>query len=147
MVRCRYPILLDSRLLRVLEPLLILKTLNQYYADFGELKGIMESTIRWLETDLERIMSKIPENYVTAESWAYSISSELHDNKEFYKFIANIEDKRNLVVDLNTLIQKPEFEFYLAGDLGRSFNALASLEKRLAQLTNIKNEIEYYVSD
>lgn len=107
----------------------------------------MESTIRWLETDLERIMSKIPENYVTAESWAYSISSELHDNKEFYKFIANIEDKRNLVVDLNTLIQKPEFEFYLAGDLGRSFNALASLEKRLAQLTNIKNEIEYYVSD
>ncbi len=126
---------------------LFLKTLNQYYADFGELKGIMEATLRWLESNLEPVMSNIPQNYITAESGAYALSSELYDNKEYYEFDANIEDKRNLEVDLKSLLQKPEFEYYLTGDLGRSFNALASIDIRIKKLTKIKNEIEQYVSD
>ncbi len=125
----------------------ILKNLNQYYADFGELKGIMEATLRWLETNLEPVMSTIPQNFITAESGAYALSSELYDNKEYYQFDASIADKRNLVLDLKPFIQKPEFEYYLTGDLGRSFNAMASLEIRIKKLTKIKNEIEYYVSD
>jgi len=126
---------------------LFLKTLNQYYADFVELKGIMEATLRWLESNLEPVMSKIPDNYITAESGVYALSSELHDNKDYYEFIANIEDKRNQEVNLKSFLQKPEFEYYLTGDLGRSFNALASIDIRIKKLTKIKNEIEQYVSD
>jgi len=125
----------------------ILKNLNQYYADFGELKGIMEATLRWLETNLEPVMSKIPQNFITAESGAYALSSELYDIKEYYQFDASIVDKRNLVVDLKPFLQKPEFEYYLTGDLGRSFNAMASLEIRITKLTKIKNEIEQYVTE
>ena len=125
----------------------ILKTLNQYYADFDELKGIMEATLRWLEIDLEPIMSKIPEYYITAESGDYALASELHGNKGFYEYVARIEDNRNIVFDLKSYLQKPAFGYYLTGDLGRSFNALESLEIRLAQLAAIKNEIEEYVAE
>ena len=120
----------------------ILKVLNQYYANYEELKGIIESTLRLLETSLEPLMATIPMNYINEESGAYVITSELHQNKAFYQYLANIEDKRSLTVDMKIILQKPEFEFYLSGDLGRSFNALKSLEIRIAQLTKIQNEIE-----
>ena len=74
-------------------------------------------------------MSKIPDNYITSESGVYEFSSELHDNKDDYEFIANLEDNRNQEVDLKSFLQKPEFEYYLKGDLGRSFNALLILLK------------------
>jgi len=124
----------------------ILKALNQYYADFEELKGIMESTLRLLEFSLEPIMSKIPMNYINEESGTYVLTSEAHDNKAFYQYIASIKDKRSLSVNINSVLQTPEFESYLMGDLGRSFNALESLEIRIAQLIKIKNEIEQYIS-
>ena len=124
----------------------ILKTLNQYYADFEELNGIMKSTLRLLETSLEPIMSKIPMNYINEESGMHTITSEAHANKAFYQYMASIKDKRSITVDFNNILQSPEFENYLSGDLGRSFNALESLEIRIAQLTKIKNEIEQYVS-
>ena len=124
----------------------ILKNLNQFYADFEELKGIMESTLRSLESNLEPLMSTIPENYITLESGTYAITSELHDNRGFYDFIDDIEDKRNLTVDIRTFIQKPQLEFYLIGDLGRSFNALASLKLREERLTKLKNEIKEYIN-
>jgi len=124
----------------------ILKNLNQFYADFEELKGIMASTMRSLESNLEPLMSTIPENYITLESGTYSITSELHDNKEFYEFIGNIEDKRDLTVDIRTFMQKPQLEFYLIGDLGRSFNALASIKLREKKLAKLKNEINEYIN-
>ena len=120
----------------------ILKVLNEYYANFEELKGIIEATLRFLETSLEPIMSTMPMNYINEESGAYVITSELHKNNAFYQYLANIKDKRSLAVDMKIILQKPEFEFYLSGDLGRSFNALESLEIRIAQLTKIQNEIE-----
>ena len=125
----------------------ILKNLNQFYADFEELNGIMDATLHSLESNLEPLMSTIPENFITLETGAYVIMSEWHGNSGLYEFIDGIKDKRNLTVDIKTFIQKPQFEYYLIGDLGRSFNALASLEIRTKKLTKIKNEIEYYVSD
>ena len=125
----------------------LLKDLNQFYADFNDLKGIAEATLRLLESTLEPLMSTIPENYITLESGAYVITSELHDNKGFYEFIEDIEDKRELTVDIKSFMQKPQFEFYLIGDLGRSFNALASLKIREEQRSKIETEIRAYIND
>ncbi len=125
----------------------ILKKLNQFYADFEELNHIMEATLRSLESNLESLMSTVPENFITVESGAYVIMSEWHGKSGFYEFIDDIKDKRNLTVDIKTIIQKPQFEHYLIGDLGRSFNALASLKLREERLTKIKNEIKEYIKD
>ena len=125
----------------------ILKNLNQFYADFEELNVIMESTLRSLESKLEPLMSTVPENFITSESGAYVIMSEWHGNSGFYEFIDDIKDKRNLTVDIKTFIQKPQFEYYLIGDLGRSFNALTSLKLREERLSKIKNEIKKYIKD
>lgn len=125
----------------------ILKNLNQFYADFEEPKGIMEATLHSLESNLEPLMSTIPENFITWETGAYVIMSKWHGNSGLYQFIDDIKDKRNLTVDIKTFIQKPQFEYYLIGDLGRSFNALASLKLREEGLTKIKDEIIEYIND
>jgi len=125
----------------------ILKTLNQFYADFEELNGIAESTLNSLESNLEPLMSSITENYITLESGAYVIMSDWHGRSGFYEFIDDIKDERNLIMDIKVFIQKPQFEHYLIGDLGRSFNALASLKLREERLAKIKNEIKEYIKD
>lgn len=125
----------------------ILKNLNQFYADFEELKFIMESTLRSLESNLEPLIATIPENFITLDSGEYVLTSGSHDTSKFYEFIADIEDQRNLKVDINAFIQKPQFEHYLIGDLGRSFNALASIKLREDRLAKIKNEIREYLND
>ena len=125
----------------------ILKNLNQFYADFEELNDIAESTLNSLESNLEPLMSSITENYITLESGAYVIMSEWHGKSGFYEFINDIKDSRNLTVDIKTFIQKPQFEYYLIGDIGRSFNALASLKLREERLTKTKNEIKEYIKD
>ena len=124
----------------------ILKNLNQFYADIGELNGILEATMRWLESSLEPIMSEYPENYITEESGAYMITSEMDDLKEFYEFVSAIEDKRELPVNLIDILDRPEFEYYLTGDIGRSFNALGSIERRKVRLANLKKEIISYIT-
>ena len=125
----------------------ILKDLNQFYADFEELKGIMEATLRWLESSLEPQMSTIPENYITLESGAYNLTSELNDISGFYEFMAEIKDTREITVDIKTFIQNPQFENYLTGDLGRSFNALGTIKRREKNLTELKNKIKEYISN
>jgi hypothetical protein len=124
----------------------ILKDLNQFYTDFEELKGIQQATLRWLESDLEPVMSTLPENYITEDSGEYAITSELYSIRDFFKFIASIEDKRNLPVDLGPLLQNPRFETYLTGELGRSFNALESLRRRKERIEKLKAEINRYLN-
>jgi hypothetical protein len=125
----------------------ILKNLNQFYADFEELKVIMESTLRSLESNLEPLIATIPENFIDLDSGEYVLTSGSHDNNKFYEFIADIEDQRNLKVDIKAFIQKPQFEHYLIGDLGRSFNALASIKLRKERLAKIENEIKKYLNE
>ncbi len=125
----------------------ILKRLNQYYTNFEELKGIMAATLRLLETSLEPIMATVPINYVKKESGVYVITSELHDLKELYTFLDAIKDERKITVDLNIILQNPAFESYLSGDLGRSFNALTSIEIRKKQLNKIKTEIKHSMTN
>ena len=125
----------------------ILKNLNQFYADFEELNGIMEATLRSLEFNLEPLMATIPENFITVESGAYVVMSEWHGDSGLYEYLDAIKDNRKLRVDIKAFIQKPPFEHYLIGDLGRSFNALTSLKLREERLSLIKNEIKEYLND
>ncbi|MFZ9029556.1 MAG: DUF6090 family protein [Crocinitomicaceae bacterium] len=124
----------------------VLKNLNQFYADIEELNGILEATMRWLESSLEPMMSKYPENYMTEESGVYMITSELDDLKEFYEFVSAIKDKRNLPINLRDILDRPEFEYYLTGELGRSFNALGSIDRRMMRLDDLKEEIISYIN-
>lgn len=124
----------------------ILKNLNQFYADFEELRGIMESTLRSLESNLEPLIATIPENFITLKSGEYVLTSGSHDTSKFYEFIADIKDQRNLKVDIKSFIQKPQFEHYLIGDLARSFNALDSIKLREERLAKIKDEIKEYLN-
>ncbi|MDM9632668.1 DUF6090 family protein [Robiginitalea aurantiaca] len=125
----------------------ILKNINQYYADFGELSGILTATTRWLETSLEPILSTYPENYITAESGSYVLTSELDDLSELFEFITAIEDTRDLPLEIENILKRPEFENYLTGDLGRSFNALASIERRMQRMEMLKMEIVTYLEE
>lgn len=125
----------------------ILKNINQFYADFEELNAIMKATLNSLESNLEPLMATIPENFITLESGAYVVMSQWHGNSGLYEFIDDIKDNRNLTVDIKTFIQKPPFEHYLIGDLGRSFNALTSLKLREERLSKIKSEIKEYLKD
>jgi len=125
----------------------IIKTLSQFYADIEELKGILQATLRWLETGLEPLMSTIPGNYTNANTGVYVLTSELLNINEFYDFSAKIEDKRDLPIKINTILKKPQFEYYLTGDLGRSFNALGSLKVRKQKLSKLKNDIKNYIKE
>ncbi len=124
----------------------ILKNLNQFYADIEELDGILEATMRWLETSLEPIMSAHPVNYITAESGAYMITSELDNLNEFYEFVSAIDDKRDIPVNVGDILDEPAFEYYLTGDIGRSFNALGSLKRRKMRLAALKQEIKSFIN-
>ena len=125
----------------------ILKNLNQFYADFEELKVIIESTLRSLESNLEPLIATIPENFITLDSGEYVLTSGSHNTSKFYEFIADIKDQRNLKVDIKAFMQKPQFEHYLIGDLGRSFNALANIKLREDRLAKIENEIKEYLNE
>lgn len=74
------------------------------------------------------------------------ITSELHDLREYYEFTAAIEDKRNLPVTLPEILEDPRFEYYLTGDLGRSFNALESLKRRKVRIAELKVAINSYLN-
>jgi hypothetical protein len=91
-------------------------------------------------------MSAYPENYITVESGEYMITSELGDLSEFYEFVAAIEDHRDNTIGVQEILEKPEFEYYLTGDLGRSFNALESLKRRKVRMAELKRDINTYLN-
>jgi len=44
-------------------------------------------------------------------------------------------------------MQKPEFESYLVGDLGRAFHSIANVDKRLQQIDSLQTEINLFLQD
>jgi hypothetical protein len=125
----------------------ILKKITQYYSDFEEVNETTNSTSQYIREQFEPIMSSIPLNYMSSESNNLVISSESGDNSDFYTFIDSIEDKRNLTVDFKGFMEKPEFENYIIGDLGRSFNALSTIKKRKIRITEISKEVTLFLND
>ena len=96
-------------------------------------------------------MSEYPENYMTEESGAYMITSEMDDLKEFYEFVSAIEDKRELPVNLSDILDKPEFEYgkYFSAGSGRSVLEDINpnlIEAVITEKTNLQKEVDNQIS-
>ena len=125
----------------------ILKTLTQYYTEFSEIDALLKSTLRIIEGQLEPIMGRIPQSSIQLSSSKKVVSINQYDNTSFYQLLEEIGDERDISIDLKSFIQKPEFESYLTGDLGRSFNSIHNIKSRLELLKNIEKSIESYLYD
>jgi hypothetical protein len=125
----------------------ILKTLTQYYTEFSEIDALLKSTLRIIEGQLEPIMGRIPQSSIQLSSSKKVVSINQNDNTSFYQLLEEIGDERDISIDLKSFIQKPEFESYLTGDLGRSFNSIHNIKSRLELLKNIEKSIESYLYD
>jgi len=125
----------------------ILKTLTQYYTEFSEIDALLKSTLRIIEGQLEPIMGRIPQSSIQLSSSKKVVSINQYDNTSFYQLLEEIGDERDISIDLKSFIQKPEFESYLTGDLGRSFNSIHNIKSRLELLENIEKTIESYLND
>ena len=125
----------------------LLKNLTQYYANFEELNGRINSTSNFINNQLEPMMFTMPLNYLTAETNDLVLTSEGDRNSGLYKFIASFEDKRNLTTDIKKFMQKPGFENYVIGDLGRSFNVISTIERRKTRTLEITNKINLFLND
>ena len=125
----------------------ILKTLTQYYTEFSEIDALLKSTLRIIEGQLEPIMGRIPQSSIQLSSSKKVVSINQYDNTSFYQLLEEIGDERDISIDLKSFIQKPEFESYLTGDLGRSFNSIHNIKSRLELLKNIEKSIESYLND
>jgi hypothetical protein len=65
----------------------------------------------------------------------------------FYEHSESIADKRNInpLPEITAPMQSPEFESFLIGDLGRSFNSIAKLEHRFTQAEEIQSQIQEFL--
>lgn len=125
----------------------ILKELTQFYAEYSAVQGILRATLNIISSHLEPIMATIPENYIGVETKQNVLAKIDSDNQAFYEFIEEIGDSRELNVDLETFLRKPEFENYIIGDLGRCFNGMNVFNKRLILLENLKTKISKFLYD
>jgi hypothetical protein len=125
----------------------ILKNLTQFYSEYGSIQGILRATLDIINDQLEPIMSTIPENYLEAESSELVLAKIDYNNEDFYNYLDQIGDSRDLKIDLSAFLQKPEFENYLIGDLGRCFNGMRVFSNRLKTIQIIKSQITTYLSD
>ena len=86
-------------------------------------------------------------NYVSGESGQMALEVTDYANPLFYEFLDKVGDSRTIKVDLNKFLQKPEFENYIVGDLGRSFNGMKIMATRIDRIKNIKSKITAYLND
>jgi hypothetical protein len=105
------------------------KGLIQYYSEFSQIESVNSSVLRLLERQFEPLMSTHVKNYLS-DSSAMRVMSQ-GTNLLFYEHLESIADKRNInpLPEITALMQSPEFESFLIGDLGRSFNSIAKLEQ------------------
>ncbi|TXE14740.1 hypothetical protein ESV85_04015 [Algoriphagus aquimarinus] len=86
-------------------------------------------------------------NYLSDTSAMMVMAQE--SNHFFYEHLKSIEDKRNRnpEPEIKELLQSPEFESFLIGDLGRSFNSIAKLENRFSQAEIIQSQIKEFLEN
>jgi hypothetical protein len=92
-------------------------------------------------------MAPLPKNYLSGSSSALVIAEG--ENKFFYEHLSKVKDQRNINPDpvIQVFMQKPEFESYLVGDLGRAFHSIARLSNRLQQIDSLQSEINLFLYD
>ena len=115
----------------------LLKNLSQYYDDFILIESQFSSLNRIVENQLEPLMAQIPEGYITEKTGSLVINEE--DVKGFYKKIGAVEDFRDINIDYQSILRNPQFENYLIGDMGRTFNTLGKIDKRMIAVQQIKS--------
>jgi hypothetical protein len=119
----------------------ILKELTQFYAEYSTVQGILRSTLDIIKDQLEPIMATIPESYLGGDSGEKVVTQIDYANQQFYEFLDKIGDSRPIDIDLEGFLQKPEFENYIIGDLGRCFNGLKVMNSRLERVKDIQFKI------
>ncbi|WP_088341930.1 DUF6090 family protein [Robiginitalea sediminis] len=125
----------------------LLKKITQYYANFHLLMEVTASTNEIIVSQFEPLMATIPENYVSVHSSHYVLNQDSESNQRFYAFLDSIPDKRTLEVDFRSLVDRPQFENYVIGDLGRSFNSLSVMAQRKASAEALIRDIKTYLND
>lgn len=125
----------------------LLKQMIQYYSEFQPIEDVMNSTLSLIENKFEPLMAPLPKNYLSGSSSALVIAEG--GNKFFYEHLSQVIDERNINPDpvIEAFMQKPEFESYLVGDLGRAFHSIARLRNRLDQIDSLQREINLFLHD
>jgi hypothetical protein len=125
----------------------LLKKLVEYYSNFKQIEDVLTSSLRFLESSYEPLMASVPNDFLNSSTSQQVITSE--GNKGFYSLLDSIPDQRKIDVqrEIDAFLQKTEFESYLIGDLGRSFNMTNELETRSAQIKSLQEEIKSFIHD
>lgn len=125
----------------------LLKKLVEYYSNFKQIEDVLSSTLRFLENSFEPLMAAVPNDFMTEKTSDQVLTSD--GNKGFYTLMESIQDQRNIETQkqIEDFLQETEFESYLIGDLGRSFNMTNQLELRSTQIMSLQEEIKSYLYD
>jgi hypothetical protein len=125
----------------------LLKELVEYYSNFKDIDDVNTSSLRWIESAFEPLMAALTNNFLTTESSEGVLN--VGGNTDFYSLLGSVEDKRisDPQKEIEAFLQKTEFESFLIGDLGRSFNMLEQLENRALQLKTLQKGITLYLDD
>lgn len=125
----------------------LLKKLVEYYSNFKQIEDVLSSSLRLLESSFEPMMYSVTNDFLNSETSEQVITSE--GNNHFYSLLESIPDQRKLEAqtEIDAFLQKTEFESYLIGDLGRSFNMTNELELRTAQITSLQGEIRSHIDN
>lgn len=123
----------------------LLKQLVEYYTQFRQFEDVLTSILRIIENSFEPLMAGVPNSFLKMESSEQILISE--GNTGFYSLLESIKDQRGIdpQKEINSFLQKTEFESYVIGDLGRTFNMIELLEVRSKQLKALKEEINQYL--
>ncbi|MDF2156746.1 DUF6090 family protein [Algoriphagus sp. CAU 1675] len=125
----------------------LLKQLVEYYTNFKQFEDVLTSILRIIENSFEPLMAGVPNSFLAMESAEQILINE--GNKGFYSLLESIKDERGVdpQKEINSFLQKTEFESYVIGDLGRTFNMIEQLEVRTMQLKALKEEINRHLHD
>ena len=118
----------------------ILKFLNQYYADFENVRISMTSITEFINDRFEPVMATIPSFHISINSGKMVMAEK--GNSRFYELLDSIKDNRNINSDHERVLYDPRFEAYVIGDMGRCFNLLAKIETRKENINLLKAQIK-----
>jgi len=125
----------------------LLKQLVEYYSNFKEFEDVLTSILRIIENSFEPLMASVPNNFLAKESEEKVLIRE--GNSDFYTLLESVQDERGIdpQQEISAFLQKTEFESYVIGDLGRTFNMISHLEIRTKQLESLQGEINAFLNE
>jgi hypothetical protein len=123
----------------------LIKSLTQYYADFERLESNMSSIRLFIENRFEPLMAKISIGHLSTNSGKLVVTEESAMN--FYQNVTGIKDNRKTQADYESVLRDPQFESYLVGDLGRSFNLLGKIKARQKRISEMEKGIKKFLFD